>query len=149
MTDTERTFTVNAAMPTVLDYLKDFSRAEQWDPGTQSCTRIDTGPIRVGSSWHNVSTFAGRETELTYTLRTLADDQLTFVGENDGATSTDDIALAVHGQGTKITYHSHIEFHGIAKVAGPFMKPLIERLGDKTQSQLIEVLNALAPHSPT
>ena len=33
----------------VIDYLKDFGNAEEWDPGTQSCTRSDSGPIREGA----------------------------------------------------------------------------------------------------
>ena len=143
MTDTERTFTVTPPVPVVLNYLKDFAHAEEWDPGTQSCTRTDDGPIDVGSTWHNVSKIAGKKTELSYTLRTLAEDRLTFIGENSSATSTDDITLAADSGGTRITYHSHIEFHGVAKLAGPLAKPIFERLGNETEARLTEVLNAL------
>ena len=59
-----RTFTVGKPAPEVIDYLKDFARAEEWDPGTVSCQRIDAGPLRVGSSLANVSEFRGRRTEL-------------------------------------------------------------------------------------
>jgi carbon monoxide dehydrogenase subunit G len=143
MTDTERTFTVTPLMPVVLNYLKDFSHAEEWDPGTQSCTRTDDGPITVGSTWHNVSKIAGRQTGLTYTLQSLEQDRLTFVGENPSATSTDEITLAADAGGTRITYYSHIEFHGAAKLAGPLAKPIFERLGNETETQLTGVLNAL------
>jgi hypothetical protein len=50
-----------------MEYLKDFTHAEEWDPGTQTCTRNDAGPIAVGTSWHNVSKIFGVTTELTYT----------------------------------------------------------------------------------
>jgi hypothetical protein len=59
-----RAFTVNPPVGTVVDYLKDFTHAEQWDPGTRSCVREDSGPVRVGSGWHNTSVFMGRTTEL-------------------------------------------------------------------------------------
>ena len=143
MTSAERVFTVTTPLLTVLDYLKDFSHTEQWDPGTQSCTRTDDGVLGVGSTWHNVSMFAGRETTLTYTLREAGSDHLTFVGENSTATSTDRITLQPDGDGTRVRYRAHIEFHGLAKLAGPFLKPMFERVADKTQEQMIEVLNAL------
>ena len=43
----------------VVDYLKDFSNAEEWDPGTQTCSRSDSGPLTEGASWHNVSNIFG------------------------------------------------------------------------------------------
>ena len=67
MTTVSRTFDVRPEPAVVVDYLKDFSHAEEWDPGTESCTRIDAGPVQVGSTWHNVSKIAGVSTELTYT----------------------------------------------------------------------------------
>ena len=69
MTTVSRTFDVRPQPAVVIDYLKDFGHAEEWDPGTESCTRQDSGPVQVGSSWHNVSKIAGVTTELTYTLQ--------------------------------------------------------------------------------
>ena len=76
MTTVSRTFDVRPQPAVVIDYLKDFGNAEQWDPGTESCTRQDSGPVQVGSSWHNVSKIAGVTTELTYTLQELTDDTI-------------------------------------------------------------------------
>src|SRR5687768_8175715 len=42
--DVERTFTVASSPEGVVEYLRDFARTEQWDPGTVSCTRLDDGP---------------------------------------------------------------------------------------------------------
>jgi carbon monoxide dehydrogenase subunit G len=42
MTTVSRTFTVDAAPEVVVPYLADFGHAEQWDPGTERCTRNDT-----------------------------------------------------------------------------------------------------------
>jgi carbon monoxide dehydrogenase subunit G len=138
-----RTFAVDKPVQVVIDYLKDFSNAEQWDPGTQSCTRIDSGPVRVGSSWHNVSKVLGRETELTYRLQTLEPGHLTLVGSNDTATSTDDILVRPLGTGSEITYHANIELHGAAKLATPVIKVEFERLGSATEKKLIEAIAAL------
>jgi carbon monoxide dehydrogenase subunit G len=143
MPDTERTFTVNQPPTVVQEYLQDFGRATEWDPGTESCTRTDSGPIAVGATWHNVSKIAGRTTELEYRLDRLDPGHIVFIGTNKTATSTDDITLSPVGAGTEINYRSHIEFHGLAKVAGPLMDPILERLGNKTQDNLVRILNAL------
>ena len=140
----ERTFDLIPPPADVIDYLKDFSHAEQWDPGTQSCTRNDAGPIGVGSSWHNVSKVAGVETELTYTLRELGDDKLVFVGVNDSATSTDTITVRPVGSGSEITYEAVIDVHGLAKLAAPAVKLVFEKIGNDTEKQMSEALDKRA-----
>jgi carbon monoxide dehydrogenase subunit G len=143
MTTVTRTFTVTPPPTVVVDYLKDFGNAEQWDPGTQSCTRNDSGPVVVGSSWHNVSKIVGLKAELTYTLEKLTADTIVLVGKNKGATSTDTITVRPSDSGSEITYQAHLEMHGAAKLISPAMKLIFEKLGNDTQKQLTEVLNAL------
>ena len=46
-----RTMPVAAPPYWVINYLKDFANAEDWDAGTQRCRRNDAGPIKAGSSW--------------------------------------------------------------------------------------------------
>jgi carbon monoxide dehydrogenase subunit G len=144
MTSVSRTFSVTPPPDVVIDYLKDFEHAEQWDPGTEKCTRNDSGPIAVGASWHNVSKIAGTTTELTYTLEELGADKIVLVGKNDSATSTDTISVAPAGSGSEITYHADLQMHGIAKLATPAMKLLFEKLARDTEKQMTEVLNRLA-----
>ncbi|MDQ2721709.1 MAG: SRPBCC family protein [Actinomycetota bacterium] len=143
MINVERTFSVVPAPELVVNYLSDFARAEQWDPGTVSCTRSDDGSVRVGSTWRNVSKFRGKETELTYELTRWEQGRLTFVGKNKTATSTDDIAIAAEGSGSTITYRANIEFHGLAKLAGPFLKSEFDKLGDQTVASMTSTLNNL------
>ena len=145
MATVTRTFTVTPAPDVVVDYLKDFSNAEAWDPGTESCRRLDANPVKVGSRFHNESKIAGVSTELEYTLRELEPDKIVFVGENDSVTSTDTITVAPHEGGSEITYEANIDPKGTAgKLADPIMKLLFERVGTKTEKQMTEVLNALA-----
>lgn len=143
MTTVTRTFTVDAPPPTVIGYLKDFAHAEEWDPGTTSCTREDSGPIQVGARWHNVSKIAGISTELTYTLDTLTDDTIVLVGRNDTATSTDTITVQPAAGGSSITYRADVEMKGAAKLATPAVKLVFEKLGNETEQKLTAVLNAL------
>ena len=146
MTTVSRTFDVHPQPSVVLDYLKDFSNAEDWDPGTESCTRTDSGPVQVGSTWHNVSKIAGVSTELDYTLQSLTDDTIVLVGRNDTATSTDTITVvpSPDGPGSRVTYEAVIELSGAAKIADPVMKIVFEKIGSDTEDDMTTVLNRLA-----
>lgn len=131
-------------MPDVVAYLSDFANAEQWDPGTVSCKRLDSGPLAVGAAFRNVSTFRGKQTELRYELVRLDADHIVFVGRNKTVTSTDDLSFAADpAGGTVLTYRATLVFHGFAKLATPFLRKAFESLGDDTQAQLTRVLAAL------
>lgn len=147
MVEITRRFEVTAPPASVVAYLRDFSRAVEWDPGTVSCRRLDEGPIAVGACWHNVSKIAGITTELRYELARLDPDRLVFVGANDTATSTDDIVVTAGSRpGTAtVTYHATIEFHGMAALAAPLAKIVFARLGDKTVASLTRVLGEPGP----
>ena len=138
-----RTFSVNPQPHQVIDYLKDFSNAVEWDPGTQRCTRNDGGPIGEGASWHNVSKIMGRTTELTYTLETLSDSNLVFVGKNKSATSTEKIYVDATDAGSVITYRNELEMHGLIALFNPVLKLYFEKLANDTEKQLSSVLNRL------
>lgn len=142
MPSVTRSFTVRPAPATVIDYLKDFANAEEWDPGTESCTRIGDGPVAVGARWHNVSKIAGVTTELEYELTELTDSRVVLVGRNDSATSTDSITVQPSGEGSEITYHADLDMHGLANLAAPAMKLLFEKLADDTEEQMTQVLDA-------
>lgn len=143
MPTVSRTLTTTAAPQTVVDYLADFGHAEEWDPGTETCTRNDSGPIAVGANWHNKSKIAGVPAELTYTLTELESNRVVLVGKNDSATSTETIEVEPEGSGSKITYTNELEMHGAAKLASPAMKLIFEKLGNDTEKQLTEALNKL------
>ena len=143
MSTVSRTFSVDAPPEIVTPYLADFAHAEQWDPGTVRCARIDDGPVTVGASWHNTSKIAGISTELTYTLEQLSDERIVLVGRNETATSTETITIARTATGSSITYTNEVQFNGVAKLAGPLAKIVFEKLGADTEKQLVETLNAL------
>ena len=146
MVDVSRTFTVPRSPEEVVGYLSDFSNAVAWDPGTVRCDRVGTGPVQVGSTWRNTSKVLGRETELDYVLVTLEPDHVVLRGTNKTATSTDDITVLPDAAGSKVTYHAHITFNGIAKLAEPLMQRVFERLGDETVEG---ITRELAPRRTT
>ncbi|WP_354701180.1 hypothetical protein DSM112329_01487 [Paraconexibacter sp. AEG42_29] len=143
MTTVSRTFDVRVPPQVVVPYLADFSHAEEWDPGTVSCVREGSGPVAVGASWHNTSKIAGISTELTYTLEELGDERIVLVGRNDTATSTETIEVTPAPDGSTVTYTNELEFKGAARIAAPLGKVVFEKLGNDTEKQLTETLNAL------
>lgn len=144
MTHISRTFIVAPSPRVVLEYLKDFSNAEEWDPGTEKCTRLDSGPVAVGSTWHNTSKIAGVSTELEYELKELTDSKVVFAGSNDTAKTTDTITVLPASAGSEITYDAVIEMSGAAKLATPIVKLVFEKIGSNTEDDMVAVLNKLA-----
>ncbi len=145
MVDVTRTFTVAAAPQDVLDYLKDFGHAIEWDPGTRSCERLGSGAIEVGARWRNVSKIAGVETELTYELIRLEPGRVVFAGRNDTAATRDDITITPTGAGgSTLTYHATIDFHGAAKLGTPIAKVVFEKIGAETEDALTRIFGAPA-----
>jgi carbon monoxide dehydrogenase subunit G len=141
MTALERSTTVSRKLAEVVDYLADFSHAEEWDSGTKSCTRIGDGPVEVGAKWRNVSEFRGRETEIEYTLVRREPQRLTFEGRNKTVSTVDDMSFESEGSRTRIRYHASFEFHGVAKLGSPFVKGSLNSLADDTMAQLTRVLD--------
>lgn len=145
MVQVERSFTVDRSPADVFAFLADFSNAEQWDPGTVTCERLDSGPLVVGSRFHNVSEFRSRRTELEYRIvRTEPTTRLTFEGVNKTVTSTDDMRFEPTGAGTRITYQATLRFNGLAKLAEPFLKRGFEKLADETEAQMRSTLERIA-----
>ncbi|MDR6978348.1 carbon monoxide dehydrogenase subunit G [Streptomyces sp. 3330] len=136
MVEVERVLTLTQPLGEVVRYLADFAHAEMWDPGTVTCERLGAGAVSVGAEWHNVSEFRGRRTELRYRLVRWDPDRLTFVGRNKTATSTDDMRFEEHAGGTRLTYRAQVDFHGLARLAGPLLQREFERLGDQVSERL-------------
>ena len=58
-------------------------------------------------------------------------------GETTGTTIT------ANGAGSSITYHAQIQFHGLAKLATPFLQSEFEGLGDETAEKITTAINSL------
>lgn len=143
-----RTFTTTATPEAAYDYLADFSNAEEWDPGTQECTRLE-GDGGVGTRYRNVSQFLGRTTELSYTL-VEADrpGHLHFEGTAPGFHGHDRLWFRPLGAGTEVTYAAEFAFSGLrALVAVPLVQLYLPVLARKTLAQLQGRLDRLSTGS--
>jgi carbon monoxide dehydrogenase subunit G len=143
MVSVERTFTTRASRAAVFSFLADFAHAEQWDPGTVECIRID-GDGGVGSRYRNVSSFLGRTTEVEYVTEEVDEPQyLHFHGHNDQFEGHDRLRLDPDGAGTRVTYRASLEFAGAARFVTPLVAAYLPFLARRTIRQLRERLDAL------
>ena len=144
MTTIERTVSTTRPPDAVFPYLVDFRNAVEWDLATVSCERVsgDGGP---GTVYRTVSEFAGTEVELRYTVETVDEPRrFVIVGRNDSTTSHDTITVSPRPErGSTVVYRAELTFTGVTKLAGPIMRPLLDRLGDRTAAQLKTALDRL------
>ena len=143
MTTIERTVTTSAAPDAAFAYLVDFENATEWDSGTLSCVKV-SGDGGVGTVYRNVSTFAGNQVELEYTVEVVDQPKFVIVGRNETTTSRDTITVTPAGDGgSRVAYTAEFTFSGMVRFIGPVMGPLLGRLGDRTAAQLKRSLDSL------
>ena len=142
----ERTFAVAVPVERVWDYLSDFSRTEQWDPGTVS-TRRTSGDGGVGTTYANVSQFMGREVSLVYTTAVAERPHaLEFHGENKQSSARDILRFrAMAPDTTEIHYRAEFRFHGVTRFLAPLIVPFkLPALADETVEHLTKALETHA-----
>jgi uncharacterized protein YndB with AHSA1/START domain len=139
----ERVITVDKPIETVFSYLADFENTNEWDPGTVRTTRT-AGDGGIGTKYHNISSFAGRETELEYTVEDFRPGQrFRLRGENKSLTSYDTMTFRAVGNGTEVVYRAEFDFQGIARLAAPLLKGQFKKLGDNAEQGMREQLQKL------
>lgn len=136
-----RTLRVGRPPEEVFVYLLDFTHTEEWDPGTVRTT-LEHGDGGVGTHYHNVSRFLGRETELTYVVEeVVAPWRLRLRGENKTVVAHDTMTLEpAEAGGTELTYQANFAFKGVARLVSPLLAPAFKRLGDEAEKGLLDAL---------
>lgn len=138
-----RTFTTSSPPEAVFDYLADFTNAEEWDPGTVSCVRA-TGDGGIGTTYRNVSSFLGRESEIVYTAVELErPTRIHLTGHNEQFDGHDVLGIRARGTGSEVTYTAEFAFAGAARFATPLVAAYLPILARKTVAQLRTCLDAL------
>lgn len=125
----------------VFAYLSDFSNTEEWDPGTVQATRVDEGPVGVGSEFRLVAAFLGRRTSITYRIVEYdGPHAVSFHGENATVVSSDRITLASTDAGTRIVYDAELTLKGPLKLADPLLALAFRHVGEKARAGMQDVL---------
>jgi len=144
----QRTVTVQRPVDRVFAYLSDFTTTTEWDPGTVETVRT-TGDGAVGTEYENTSTFAGRQTRLTYVVEDLVPNQrISLRGENATVIANDTMTFREDGSDpaaprTEVTYTADFTFKGMARFLAPLMRPAFTRLGNEAESGMAAALARL------
>ena len=138
-----RTVIVERPLKAVFDYLSDFTTTTDWDPGTVTTVR-QHGDGGIGTAYLNTSRFLGRETELTYVVRELVDQELIQLhGGNERVTAVDTMTFRAVPSGTEVTYAAEFTFKGPARFVAPLLAPAFTRLGNEAEVGMRTALNRL------
>jgi carbon monoxide dehydrogenase subunit G len=141
MPSVSRTFTTTASPEAAYAYLADFRNAESWDPGTRTCERTG-GDGGVGTTYRNVSSFLGREVEVTYRTAELAPPTRVHLrGTNEQFEGHDIFEIRAAGRGSEVTYRADMSFSGAARLAAPVVAAYLPILARKTVDQLRSCLD--------
>lgn len=137
-----RTVVGPRAADAVFAYLSDFTTTTEWDPGSVRTQRLD-GDGGVGTRYHNVSRFNGRETELVYEVTDFQPGHMIRLrGSNATVTAVDTITVEAVDAGVRVTYDAQFTFRGVARLAEPFLKAPFQRLADEAEQGLQRVVSA-------
>jgi len=144
----QRTVTVEKPLEKVFAYLSDFTTTTEWDPGTVR-TILTSGDGGFGTEYLNTSTFAGRQTQLTYVVQDLVPNwHIVLRGENKTVIARDTMTFrATRGDTavtcTEVIYTADFTFKGVARLVAPFLKPALNRLGDEAEAGMAAALARL------
>jgi hypothetical protein len=139
----QKTVIADKPLDAVFDYLSDFTTTTDWDPGTV-VTVNQHGDGGVGTTYLNTSTFLGRQTELTYTVREFVPgERIRLCGENKTVSAVDTMTFRSVGAGTEVTYTAEFTFKGPARLLAPLLRPAFERLGNHAQTGMSKALHRL------
>ena len=117
--------------------------------GVVSPQRSDGG---LGTRYHNVSKFLGRETELDYLVVEHAPgERFALRGENSTVVARDTMTFVRTmtgtgegaSEGTTVTYRADFEFKGVAKLVAPLLAPAFKKLGDEAEQGMRDALSRL------
>jgi hypothetical protein len=147
-------FTTATSIEDAFDYLSRFSSSAEWDPGVVRARDLTPGPVQVGSAFEVVSSFAGRETPMTYEVVEL--DRPTRVvvrAETSAVVSRDEITFETQGDGrTQITYDADLRPRGVTRLIAPVLALAFKRIGDRAAAGLRDAVDRLgatrAPDRP-
>ena len=112
------------------DYLADFSRTAEWDPGVCEARRLTWGEVRLGSRFGLRVRFLGRRIPLEYRITEFErPSRLVLRGGDSSLRSIDEITFAPRPGGTRVTYEARLELGGIRRVVDPLLHLLFQRIG--------------------
>lgn len=125
----------------VFDYLSHFESVAEWDPGVSEATRLDDGPLAVGSRFRVVV----KTGPLVYEVAELDPGRrIRLVAESSTVRSDDVITVLPATDGATVSYDADLTLRGWAVVFSPLLGIVFGRIGDRAAAGLRARLDELA-----
>jgi hypothetical protein len=139
----QRVVRVERPIEKVSALMQDFCTTNSWDPGTVHTERV-SGDGGLGTTYRNVSKFAGRKVEMTYTVDALRDGEMISIrGENKSVKSRDTMMFNKTESGTEVVYNVEFVFEGPARFIEPLLRLFVRKLGNDGERGIREYLNRI------
>jgi carbon monoxide dehydrogenase subunit G len=123
------------------DYLANFTSVAEWDPGVSEATRLDDGPLGVGSRFRVVV----KTGPLVYEVRELDPGRrIRLVAETSTLRSDDVITVLPAEDGATVSYDADLTTRGWAVLLNPLLGLVFRRIGDQAAAGLRAKLDELA-----
>jgi hypothetical protein len=145
MATTTVTRTSRTSPAEAFDYIADFTTSQHWDPGISEATRLDDGPIGVGSRFR-VRYRAGLVTlPLVYEI-TRYDRPGHVVLSTVGAAhqGEDDVWFEETADGTTVTWNATFGLRGPGRLLDPLLQRGFPKVAAKAGDELQDRLDELA-----
>jgi hypothetical protein len=112
------------------DYLADFSRTAEWDPGVVEAARLTPDTPALGSRFRVVVAFLGRRFPLEYAITAFErPHRLVLEGGDDALRSFDEMRFESRRGGSRVHYDARLELTGLRRLADPLLHVLFQRMG--------------------
>ena len=117
----------------VADYRSDFRTTAEWDPHTESCERIDSGPLGPGARFANTQRFGPLKTTLDYEVEDYRPGRSIRLHSSGRALEATDLMEYQPDAtgGTVVTYTARFSFRGPLRLLEPLARPLLSRVADQ------------------
>jgi carbon monoxide dehydrogenase subunit G len=112
-------------------YIADFTHTPEWDPGIAEARRLTPEPTVLGSRFEVIALFRGKRQRFEYVVTEYADGRrIALRGDGEKATSDDVITVSPVDGGTRIGYEADLRLKGALRVAEPFLRSTVDRMGN-------------------
>jgi len=112
------------------DYLADFRRTVEWDPGVAETQALGAGSPGLGSRFRVVVRFLGRRLPLEYRITGYERPHRLVLEARDGRLrSVDTIRVEPRRGGSRVHYDARIDLSGLRRLADPLLHLVFQHTG--------------------
>jgi hypothetical protein len=123
-------------------YMAAFENAAEWDPTVKEARRLTEGELAVGTQFHVVSRFAGRDVPLRYEIVQLEPPRVVVLeARNPSFRATDTITIEPAASGSVVEYDAVLDFSGVRRLLEPAMQLAFQRVGRAAEVGMRRELN--------